>query len=289
MDVRKKIQEERRHYQTGMLTIEIPISMRTIPEAKEYSLDLIWKLRILLSFAHRHDVPIHELMLYEVSDSQEDLREHEIGVIWVGKPGASSLNVRYGLDKFLATAMPLISLSDFISRTNALLAISYYNLAMNLDFTEVKFLLWWLGLEAMANAHYENNQQDMVLTRDEWNALKDQCRQFLVEIGKEAVFSDLLARVSFLREGTIKERIDYMLRNPAYHMEQYSEEVASVYEKMRVPLFHGREIDWISDTTLFEKAHRVERLLEKLILKTLAFYDNNMIYHAIKEDDLSAR
>lgn len=284
---RKRITKERTHHQTGELAIETPARIRTIDQAREYSLSLIEKLHLLLSLSHGHDVPIHELMFYEVSDSQQVLKGREISSIWTGKPGAYSLNVRaHGLNDFLNTAMPLLSNEDFVSETGIVKAIIDYNFATNFNFLDIKFSVLWLGLEAMANAFYENSPENLVLTRTEWNSLKSRCREYLAEIGKENIYTELLERISFLRRGTIKERIDYMLRSPNYQMQQYSSEVATMYDEMRVPFFHGRGIDW---ATKSEKVPRLKRLMEKLIFKTLHFYDNDLIHYAIKENDLSKR
>ena len=286
-EIREKIKKERIHYQTGELTIEIPKEMESIEQAREYSLKLIEKLHLLLSFSHGHDVPIHEFMFYEVSDGQEVLKGHEISSIWTGKPGASSLNIHsHGLNEFLITAMPLLSDDVFVSRTNIVQAISYYNVATSVMFLETKFIILWLGLEAMANTFYENNEKDLILTREDWNSLKKICKEYLGKVGKEDVYSDLLQNISFLRSGTIKERIDYMLKDTTYQMQQYSSEIAAMYDEIRVPLFHGRRIDWAANSL---KVYRLKRLMEKIILKTLNFYDNNTVYYAIREDDLAKR
>jgi len=285
--IRKRIESERIHLQTGWLIIDIPKEIKNVDKVKEYSLNLIDKLHLLISFAHGHDVPIHELLIYEVSDGRETLKAHEISSIWTGKPGASSLNVYpHGLDRFLNSAMPLISNEDFVSKTNVTLAILYYNLAVSVSLLEIKFTTLWLGLEAMANAFYESNPKDLILTRDEWNDLKTQCRDYLTRIGKRDVYSKLLQNLQFLRSGTIKERIRYMLKDAKYQMQQYFPEVEIMYDNVRVPLFHGRRVDW---TANFDKVYKLKRLMEKIIFKTLDFYDNDMIYYAIKEDDLSKR
>jgi hypothetical protein len=286
-ETRDRISRERNHYQTGLLIIETPGDVTTIDQAREYCLKLITKLQLLLPFSHGHDVPIHELIFYEVSAGQEVWKGHEISAIWTGKPGAYSFNILpMGLNQFLSTAMPLLSDDEFVSRTSIIEALTHYNLAMNIGFLEIKFAILWLGLEAMANSFYENNQEDLILTRDEWNELKNRCRQYLTEIGKEEVYSNLLEKISFLRKGTIKERIDHMLRGRNYQMQQYSSEVAYMYDHMRVPFFHGGHIDWNANG---EKVYRLKRLMEKMILKTLNFYDNNMVHDAIKDNDLSKR
>ena len=187
-EIREKIRKDHVHYQTGWLTIDVPNDFKTIDKAKEYANDLIDKLHLLLFFAHGHDVPIHELIIYEVTNDHEVLKSHEVGSIWTGKPGASSLNVySHGLSAFLEKALPLIK---------------------------------------------------------------------------------------------------YMLADPKYQMQQYGPDVERMYEKIRVRLFHGGSVDW---TTYAHDAFRLKRLMEKVIFKTLNFYDNDLIHYAIKEDDLLAR
>lgn len=284
--IREKIQDERKHYQTGVITIVVP-EVITVPNVQKYSLELLENLHTLLSFAHGHDVPIQEFMLYEVTDSKEILLQHEIRPVWTGEAGASSFNVLFGFDKFLETTMPLLSDPDFVSKTNVTLAILYYNHARNMGVMDVNFLLLWLSLETIVNAYYANNKKDLLLTKEEWDSLKDNCKKYLVTIGKEDVYSKLLQKIAFLRGGTIKEKINYVLNEPTYQLGKYSSEVATIYDQMRVPLVHGQRIDWMSNS--FENIYRLRRLLEKVLFKTIGFYDNKMVHPAIKEDDLSAR
>jgi hypothetical protein len=55
-------------------------------------------------------------------------------------------------------------------------------------------------------------------------------------------------------------------------------EIAFLYDKMRVPIFHGRKINWSADFNPVKKVYRLKRLMEKLIYKTLDFYDNNKAF-----------
>jgi len=249
-EIREKIRKDHVHYQTGWLTIDVPNDFETIDKAKEYANDLIDKLHLLLFFAHGHDVPIHELIIYEVTNDHEVLKNHEVGSIWTGKPGASSLNVySHGLSAFLEKALPLINNGDFVSKTNIVLAMRYYNLAISINFVEIMFMLLWPGLEAMANAFYRNNPPSSEIKG-------------------------------------IKEKIKYMLADPKYQMQQYGPDVERMYEKIRVRLFHGGSVDW---TTYAYDVFRLKRLMEKVIFKTFNFYDNDLIHYAIKKDDLLAR
>jgi hypothetical protein len=287
-EIRKKISTEKRHYQTGELTIDIPRTIETIEEAKEYSLNLISKLRLLLSFSHGHDVPIHELMFYRVKDNQQEQIGHERHAMWFGTPGSSSFHVLPGdLNQFLQIAMPLLNDETYVSKTGIKTALNYYNAALtNPIFMEIRFTLFWLSLEAMANAYYENNTRDEIITRAEWKNLKKECELYLMKIGKVEVYEKFLAKISLLRRGTIKEKIDALLSNRKYQMQQYSSEIRTMYDEMRVPFFHGQVIDW---AIYSGKIPRLERVLEKLIFKTLDFYENKPINNVIKDDDLSAR
>jgi hypothetical protein len=282
--IRDKIGKEQTHYQTGWLTIDIPPEKGSIGEAKAFSVDLINKLHLLLPFSHGHDVPVNEFVFYRITDSHETLVGHEIDSIWTGKPGNSSRNVySHGLNNFLNSAMPLISDPEFVKKTNVALAILYYNLARDSNFLESEFIALWLGLEAMANVFYECAPTDLVLTKEEWNGLKDMCKDYLEGIGKESVFAGLLQDISFLRRGTMKEKIAYMLQDSKYQMQQYAAEIASMYDNVRVPFFHGRSIDWASN---YDTVFRLRRLMEKIILKTLDFFNDDVNF-AIRDVDLS--
>lgn len=249
-EIREKIRKEHVHYQTGWLTINVPPEIKDVDDAKKYSYDLIDKLHLMLSFAHGHDVPIHELIIYEVSINQEILKTHEISSIWTGKAYPNSLNVySHGLKAFLETASPLLSDDNFVSKTKVVLAMRYYNVATSFDFVEIMFMLLWPGLEAMANAFYKKNPPSQSIKG-------------------------------------IKEKISYMLKSPEYQMDQYIDDVKRMYDDIRVRLFHGGSVDWRKH---FSDVLKLKRLMEKVIFKTLNFYDNDLIYHAIKEDDLLAR
>lgn len=283
--IREKIEKERTHYQTGWLTIEIPPEKESTEDARAFSIELINKLHLLLPFSHGHDVPINEFMFYKVVDGQEVLVGHEIDSIWSGKTGGSSQNVySYGLNNFLNTAIPLVSNTDFNTSTNVSLALLYYNLSRNSNFLESQFMALWLALEAMANVFYNSVPTDLVLSKENWNELKGMCKVYLQSVGKESVYADLLRDISVLRRGTMKEKIAYMLQHAKYQMQQYTTEIADMYDNVRVPFFHGRSVDWSSN---YHTVFHLRRLMEKVIFKTFGFFDNEYVHYAIKDDDLS--
>jgi hypothetical protein len=282
---REKITKEKRHYQTGILTINVPPEKTTIDEARAYSEAIISKLHLLLAFSHGYDIPITGLSFYEVNAETENLIGQETNSIWVGRVGANSMNVMsYGLDRIFKTAMPLLLDDTFNEKHNINLALTYYNAARNNDFIDMQFIVSWLGLEAMANAFYKDNPADLVLTREEWGNIKRLCEEYLTSIGKKNVYDSLLKDISFLRRGTMKEKIAYLLSHDSYQMSQYIGEVDAIYTNIRVPIIHGRDVDWkVNLNSVF----RLRRVMEKLILKTLGFYDNDFIHYSIKDVDLS--
>jgi hypothetical protein len=284
-ETRDRIAKEKKHYQTGLLTIDIPPEKTTIDEARAYSEAVISKLHLLLAFSHGYDIPISGFSFYEVNAGRETLIAQESSIIWIGRVGTSSINIMsYGLDRICKVAMPLVSDDSFNEKTCISLALTYYNAARNNNFLDTKFIVLWLGLEAMANSFSNDNPADLVLTREEWSNIKKRCEEYLTSIGKKNVYDNLLKDISFLRNGTIKEKISYMLNHTSYQMSQYSDEIESMYNNIRVPLFHGRQIDWKAHQN---KVFRLKRVMEKLILKTLGFYDNDFVHYSIKDEDLS--
>ena len=224
-------------------------------------------------------------MYYEVTDNQEKLVGHENDTIWTGKASASSENIySFGLGNFVNATMPLISNPTFVAENNVKLAMQYYTMSRNIGFIETQFMAFWFGLEAMANAFYEKEPTDLAITKADWNGLKAVCKKYLQEIGKPQVFDDLLRDISFLRRGTMKDKIDWMLQHLNYQMQMYTPEISAIYDEIRVPFVHGRNVDWSSN---FDKVFHLRRIMEKIILKTLNFYDRDEVNYAIKDADLS--
>jgi hypothetical protein len=284
---RELIDREHQHHQTGNLTISAPPEITTVDAAREYWHDIVNRLHIILAFAHGHDVPIHEMKVYSVDSLKATVIADEWEAMWLGKSGTSSSNVHsHGLQAFLETAMPLISDKKFNKQTKTMLAITYYNSAINNSFLETKFILLWMGLESMANAFYENNSTDLGVSRQEWKHIKDFCKDYLSLVGKANLYTNLVQDIAFLRQGKTKDRIDKMFNDKKYNLGEYYEFINGVYDDIRNPLFHGETIEWIDKTaTVFN----LERLMEKIILKSLNFYDNDFVAHAIKQANLSAR
>lgn len=287
-EIRQRIANEKQHYQTGELIIDVPRNIETVEAARNYSLNLISNLRSLLSFSHNYNVPIHELSIYRVKGNHEEQIGHERQTMWFGKPGSSARYVLpRDLNQFLQIALPLLNDDKYVSKTGIKTTLNYYNATLtSFLFLEIRFTLLWLSLEAMANAYYENNPTKEILTRQEWDLLKEKCKHHLTEMDKLDVYETFLGKISVLRRGTIKEKIDALLSDKTIQMQQYSSRVRDMYDEMRVPFFHARVIDW---ATYSKELPLLERLVEKLIFKLLDFYEKMPSNSIIKDEDLSAR
>lgn len=287
-DLRQKISYEKKHYQTGMLSIDVPQKFKTIDQAKKYAYDLIFKLRILLSLCHDHDVPINEFIFFNTNTTGEEEIGHEFYANYFGEAGSStSFFVRpNNIGRFLELSLNLLDDNEYVNNTEVRSALIFYNLSSHSLFLEIEFSLLWMSLESLANAYYDHNKVNEIITKDEWLELKNRCRAYLNEIGKKEVYNSLLNNISVLRRGTIKERIEALFSDQKYHMMQYFEDVRNMYDNIRVPFFHGRIVDWANYTN---EVHRLRRLIQKLLFKTLNFYENEPIEPVIKDPDLSAR
>jgi len=67
--------------------------------------------------------------------------------------------------------------------------------------------------------------------------LEEYNKELLITNRQKRCVFESIAKYNFLRSGTIRERIDYMLNALKYRMEQYSSEVAFMYDKMRILFF----------------------------------------------------
>lgn len=286
--IRDKIRDDREHYKTGELIIEIPDDV-DVADIKDYYNKFTNRLHTLLVFLHGHDVPIHGYELYKINEGIKVPIETSFSSMYVGRVGSGSANIFHGMNTCINHCLPLLMNDEFVDANYVLKAMYMYNSALDHSLLETKFQLLWIGIESLANKYYENNVTDLLLSRSEWKDIKEYLEKYLEGIGKKEVYDRLISKISFLRRGTIKEKIEYMLISTEYDLGTYVEEFRFIYDNMRVPIFHGKGIDWNLDYKPVEKVFRTKRLLEKILFKALGFYENDMIHRSIKADDLSAR
>jgi len=279
------IKENKVSQNTGMITIEIPKEIESLDQAEEYSKKKLDNLWILLSFAHEHQVFWHGLEIVEV-DGEEIVKRSTYTAIWTGKAGYFCAHMLSPyLEEFLKSAMPLLENEEFISRTNIRHALLLYNLAQNFTFIEIRFQLFWMALEGMANVYTRIEPIEPPLTKDEWNGFKKVLEDYLDKIGKKEALSEVIRHFSFIREPVARDKINHLLRH--HNLSQYSNEIGP-FLNIRRALFHGRSVD-IPPHDFSIAVRKLEGLLEKILFKFLNFYENEMIHPSIKSEDLLAR
>lgn len=283
---REQIRKTDQHVHTGLLTIDIPDEMDE--KVEDYANSIITNLWMLLSFAHGHDVPIQGLWFFEVENGKEIQKGYKISAMRMGQPGKGICwHLQYGLDKFVQKAMPLLENETFVSETNIKHAIGWYNEAQNTNLFEFRFMSLWMAMEGLANTYDRRKPGKSFLTREEWRKMKALLVDFLRQVGRKQDAFTVFQRLKFLRERHIEEKICRLL-DEKYGMRQYCDEIPRL-NKMRNDILHARRINLHLKPSPFDLEHRLERLLEKIIFKTLDFYDTDMIYHSIKDENLDRR
>jgi len=289
-DIERRIQQERQHYQTGIAKVTFPIQLgcsKAVKMARERLSDY----SMLLSFAHGHHVCFHEYSCYEVKNEVRKFRGRTIHAKWLGKPVGGPNMLSPGFEAFLRNSIPLVYDKQFVEKTGIVRVIQWYNEAMSLDVLEVKFPALWIGLETLASAHTRSQKREPLLSDDEMKILREKFHdlvKFDLKIEPPERRDRLYRNVEGLKREPIKEKIFYILQQ--YGFEQYKSEIQISYD-LRNALVHGMSLDSIVKRfkNPFEIGRKLERILEKLILSILNFYENNFVHSAIQREDLLAR
>ena len=277
-EVKERIRKEGRLYKTAEILVDA--SGATRPEdAVAYADKELQDYSTLISFSQGHDVPIGDL-------SCERVIRPLMGR--TGRPEGAIIIDSSGLSDFLTTALPLVRDTGYSSRTGIVRAIHFYNAAVNLEYAVVEMQqpLYFAGLEILANAHYSVKPKSFVLDEQTWDS-------FQVDLGKmfdqKPIYLPAKNRV-FGSVGFARASISDKIENLASSLglPDYTAEIAAIV-KMRNDILHGRTIstnyeeNQITDTLL-----KSRRLLEKMILKLLDFYDRDHVHGAFSADDLRA-
>lgn len=289
-DLERNIQRERQHYQTGIAKVTFPTRLGC-SKAIEKAREILSDYSMLLSFAHGHHVCLHEYSCYEVENEVRKIKGRSIHAKWLGKPVGSPNMLSPGFEAFLRNSIPLVHDKTFVERTGIVRAIEWYNEAMSLDVLEVKFPALWIGLETLASAHTRSQKREPLLSDDEMKILREKFHdlvKFDLKIEPPERRDKLYRNVEGLQREPVKEKISYVLQQ--YGFEQYKSEIQISYD-LRNALVHGMSLDSIVKRfkNPFEIGRKLERILEKLILSILNFYENKFVHSAIQRDDLLAR
>lgn len=288
-EVRKKIMAEKRAYQTGVVTVRIPDQITDQKEANQYASSLFRKYAALLKFAHNHEVFFSGYACYKHVGERRELKQRtHIGRRLGGKVTGGPNIYPYGLQEFIVATSPLIQDEKFIDETGIYWALRWYNESqIYLSGIETKFPALWISLEILANTYSRTNPKVFVLAENEWGRLMEKFVEILekLEISKEKA-DKLLGALGNIKSGPIVDKVNYLLEELGFR--QYCSEIPDL-NKMRNDILHGRRLKYDSQPSPINQMRKLERLLTKLILKVLNFYDRtNLIRASILEEDLLA-
>jgi hypothetical protein len=255
-----------------------------LDRAVELTKEILYDHSVLLTFAHGYHVAFGPaLICYEgigTNRRQSSIR----GFMWrFGIPGIRPLNIfPEGIETYLRHCVPLMRNMEFLKKTQVKRAMIWYNSVECFESVfETHFAFLWTALEILAGAHAECE-----------NNLELQSASMISEIRAE--FSKLLEELNVcqidswvrkLSKYTLAiDRANELLRK--YGLSQYEHELGPLY-KLRNDIVHGHSFQISKEEV--NKRFKLRRIIEKLILKILGFYDRrNCIHSAITMEDLLA-
>jgi len=289
-EIREQIRTEKVHLQTGVATVRIPNHITNSEEAIQYAISLLGKYATLLRFALNHDVVFGECVCYELVGGERKQRQKTFLSLRVGKATGGANIYPWGLKEFISIVMPLIQDEKFINETGIYQTLLWYNEAVVFgpNVIEIRFPTLWIALEILANSHAKTNPKVFVLTENEWRELMEQFSEILEKLkisGGKA--NKLLGAMGNIKSGPIVDKINYFLEECGFP--QYCSEIPGL-NKLRNDILHGRHLNYNSKPSPIDQMQKLERLLTKLILKVLNFYDRaDLIHISIPKDELLAR
>lgn len=196
------------------------------------------------------------------------------------------------MPEFLTIAVPILrneALTKKTSIDHALIAFTEVkNYALPL---ELKVALYFMGIETLANAYWstlrKSSRTSAFFDNTIWCELHDILEMQLEEREIEQTNQDKFLNIfRKLRDPPIREKIQLLCESNG--LLNYSSQIKAIND-MRNAFAHGRttELEY-GGLQIGLVAMCAERLLAKLILKSLNFYDSPAVHPSFKADDLLA-
>jgi len=282
-DIEKRIDNEREHYPTGI--VKVHASANDCEEAIEKASNLLTNYSNLLTFAQGHDIFFREYTCFEIVGNERVKKSTVIHSMRYGRAVGEGIVNSWKTGLFIKTALPLVRDETYSEKTGMKLALLWSNEALNLQFIEIKFSALWFALEILANSHARSNPRIHLISQKEWDQLMTKFQELLeaLRIGED-IRPKLFGALGFAKQGSIEDKIKHLLESYAFN--QHFGEITD-FIKMRNTIFHGRPINsLILDT--YDTMKKLQRLVTKLILSILQFYNAEFVHAAILRDDLLA-
>jgi hypothetical protein len=283
-EIEESIKEEEEHHPTG--TVSVEVTADNCEKAVEEALSLLTDYSTLLTFVEGHDVFFRDFTCFEVENGVKVKKSTVVHSMRFGKAVGSRIVNLWSVAQFMEAALPLIQDKSYVEKTGIKLAIFWFNEAQNYNLVEIEFPALWISLEILANSYAKSNPKAFLLSEGEWSQLMTKFGEVLenLKIDSKDVQQRLYGALGFAKQGSMEDKINYLLQG--YAFTQYSPEV-EYFNEMRNTVLHGRPLASINFDP-FETTRKLERLLVKLILSVLNFYDEKLVHPVFLKDDLLA-
>lgn len=295
-DIRTQARKDKKHAVTGKAVISVPKEIENPDKAIDYTEDLLKDYELLLIFIHCHDVFFNYYTCYEKKIESREKKKEKMNTIITRKPPIiSPIIYDFGIGDFIQKNIPLIQDDEFVNKTGIKWSLLWMNEALNLYRVpiEIKFATFFVSLEILANTYARENEKEHLLTSDEYDlieedieALKDKLKELLdnkkIDPSKrDHVFSN----VGSINRKPIREKISELLNH--YNIVGYEGDVKH-FNDFRNDIFHGKELKMKSKKKV-DLLFKIERLLQKIILSILDYYDSRNVHTVIRKQNLLAR
>ena len=276
---------QNRHYPTGLVTVTWLDFEETLREAIDKTVEVLRDHSMLLSFAHGHHVPFGpDMHCYEVNGAnRQDVATERI-MTRFGKPGIEPITLlRSGIEPFLRHCIPLFRDTEFVNRTQIKRGIMWYNDVECIEdpVFETHYSFLWTALEILAGAYATETNNLKLESADRISEIRQSFEQALRYLDVRQP----KAWVAKITDWTsILNRSRKLLNK--YSLDKYAEYLSDLYG-LRNQIVHGSPVE-ITQAD-HKRRFRLCRIIEKLTLKILGFYDRkDCIRSAIMNEDLLA-
>jgi len=246
--------------------------------------EMLHDYSILLSFAHGHHVPFGTtLICYEGVGPNRKWSSTRGFMGRFGTPGIRPLNiVGSGIEAFLKNCFPLIRDSGFVERTQLKTAMIWYNQVECFESVfQTQFAFLWTALEILAGAYADCRNNLELQSANRIDEIRARFSRLLEEMNVQQIDS----WVAKITKWTLAiDRAKELLKK--YGLSQYEDELRPLYD-LRNAIVHGRSVQVNKEN--IDKRFKLRKIIEKLILTMLQFYDRkDLIHSGITNENLLA-
>ena len=288
--VREKLGSAHDHLLTGVASVEIPNNVDK-HQAIEFARKELEDYSLLLSFAQGRNIFFRGFKLFKHEEGRKEFLSSVNHSTRTGFPVSHGAIVyQDGLQGFLATGIPLLRDEEHNKRTGLRRAMLFYNEALFLSSgaIEIRMVTLYAGLEVLSNKHHEVSPLTPVVTDDELRSITERIKHHLNELKLDKSKQDrILGGVGSILAPSMKEKTIHLLNDLG--LPSYKKEVEKMVQ-LRNDLLHGREPTTYDGDNVITLTFKLERLLQKIFLKILNFYDKERYIHsAVLNNNLEAR